>query len=70
MPVAIERLEHLQLLKLLQSVRNEDVEQIEKLVANGVPDLINLSGKEQHNSYYIRKKIFKAGKACEYSFKV
>lgn len=46
MPIAIERLEYLQLLKFLQSVRNEDVVQIEKLVANGVPDLINLSGKE------------------------
>ena len=45
MPVAQDRLEQLQVLKLLQSVRNEDVEQIEKLTTHGVPYLINYSGK-------------------------
>lgn len=45
MPIAEDRLERLQVLKLLQSVRNEDVEQIEKLTTHGVPYLINYSGK-------------------------
>ena len=45
MPIANDRLEQLQVLKLLQSVRNEDVEQIEKLTTHGVPYLINYSGK-------------------------
>jgi len=45
MPIAEDRLEQLQVLKLLQSVRNEDVEQIEKLTTHGVPYLINYSGK-------------------------
>lgn len=45
MPIAQDRLEQLQVLKLLQSVRNEDVEQIEKLTTHGVPYLINYSGK-------------------------
>lgn len=44
MSVAENRLERLQVLKLLQSVRNGDVEQIEKLVNNGIPNLINFSG--------------------------
>ncbi|XP_032231944.1 ankyrin repeat and EF-hand domain-containing protein 1 isoform X2 [Nematostella vectensis] len=46
MPIATERLEHLQLLKLLQSVRNEDQDQIEKLTLNGIPQLINYSEPE------------------------
>lgn len=45
MPIAQDRLEQLQVLKLLQSVRNEDVDQIEKLTTHGVPYLINYSGK-------------------------
>lgn len=45
MPIAQDRLEQLQVLKLLQSVRNEDVEQIEKLTTHGVPYVINYSGK-------------------------
>ena len=45
MPVAQTRLEQLQVLKLLQSVRAEDKTQIEKLATNGVPDLINYSGR-------------------------
>ncbi|XP_068732245.1 ankyrin repeat and EF-hand domain-containing protein 1-like isoform X2 [Montipora capricornis] len=46
MPVAQDRLEQLQVLKLLQSVRHEDVEQIEKLTTHGVPYLINYSEPE------------------------
>ncbi|XP_020620565.1 ankyrin repeat and EF-hand domain-containing protein 1-like isoform X1 [Orbicella faveolata] len=46
MPIAEDRLEQLQVLKLLQSVRNEDVEQIEKLTTHGVPYLINYSEPE------------------------
>lgn len=46
MPIAQDRLEQLQVLKLLQSVRNEDVEQIEKLTTHGVPYLINYSEPE------------------------
>lgn len=50
MPVAQDRLEQLQVLKLLQSVRIEDVEQIEKLTTHGVPYLINYSGKDKEVS--------------------
>ncbi|XP_073243068.1 ankyrin repeat and EF-hand domain-containing protein 1-like isoform X1 [Porites lutea] len=46
MPIAQDRLEQLQVLKLLQSVRNEDVDQIEKLTTHGVPYLINYSEPE------------------------
>ncbi len=45
MPVVQTRLEQLQVLKLLQSVRAEDKTQIEKLATNGIPDLINYSGR-------------------------
>ena len=45
MPLAEGRLERLQILKLLQCVRNEDVEQIEKLITHGVPHLVNYSGE-------------------------
>ena len=41
MPIAQTRLEKLQICKLLQCVRCEDREQIEKLTVNGVPHLIN-----------------------------
>ncbi len=41
MPTAQTRLETLQVHKLLQCVREGDRTQIEKLTANGVPDLIN-----------------------------
>eukprot|EP00794_Sanderia_malayensis_P015808 gene15808-17402_t len=43
MPVAENRLEQLQVLKLLQSVRQENAVQIEKLTTNGIPNLINYS---------------------------
>lgn len=46
MPVAQTRLEHLQVLKLLQSVRAEDKTQVEKLATHGIPDLINYSEPE------------------------
>ncbi len=45
MPVAENRLEQLQVLKLLQSVRQENESQIEKLTTNGIPNLINYSGQ-------------------------
>ena len=41
MPVAQTRLENLQVCKLLQCVRDEDRDQIEKLTLHGVPHLIN-----------------------------
>ena len=41
MPIAQTRLETLQICKLLQCVREEDREQIEKLTINGVPHLVN-----------------------------
>ena len=41
MPIAKTRLETLQICKLLQCIREEDKEQIEKLILNGVPQLIN-----------------------------
>ena len=41
MPVAQTRLETLQITKLLQCVRDQDEEQIEKLTTHGVPHLIN-----------------------------
>ena len=41
MPIAQTRLETLQVCKLLQCVREEDKEQIEKLINSGVPHLIN-----------------------------
>lgn len=44
MPICQTRLEQLQVLKLFQSVREENKTQIEKLATNGVPDLINYSG--------------------------
>ncbi|XP_002732960.1 ankyrin repeat and EF-hand domain-containing protein 1-like, partial [Saccoglossus kowalevskii] len=43
MPIAESRLEILQVHKLLQCVRHEDKEQIEKLCSNGVPHLVNYS---------------------------
>lgn len=52
MPVAQDRLEQLQVLKLLQSVRIEDVEQIEKLTTHGVPYLINYSGKDRKVAFH------------------
>ena len=45
MPVAEGQLERMQILKLLQLVRKEDTEQVEKLINNGIPNLINLSGR-------------------------
>ncbi|XP_077998571.1 ankyrin repeat and EF-hand domain-containing protein 1-like [Glandiceps talaboti] len=43
MPIAQTRLEILQIHKLLQCVRQEDREQIEKLCSHGVPHLVNYS---------------------------
>ena len=41
MPVALTRLETLQTNKLLQCIRQRNFSQIEKLVQNGVPNLLN-----------------------------
>ena len=46
MPKAQTRLEKLQLVKLLQCVRANDRANIEKMVANGIPDLINYTDEE------------------------
>ena len=43
MVVAEERLEVLQVLKLLQCVRNNDKDQVQKLIENGVEGLVNLN---------------------------
>ena len=45
MPVANDRLAKLQVLKLIQAVRDKDHEQIRKLVDQGLPDLVNFSGR-------------------------
>ena len=45
MPVANDRLAKLQVLKLIQAVRDKDHEQIKKLVDRGLPDLVNFSGR-------------------------
>ena len=47
MPVAQTRLETLQVCKLLQCVREQDTEQVEKLTLNGVPHLINYNDPNQ-----------------------
>ena len=41
MPIAQSRLETLQICKLLQCVRDGDTFQIEKMILNGIPHLIN-----------------------------
>lgn len=41
MPLPQTRLESLQVQKLIQCVRRRDADQVEKLVANGVPDLVD-----------------------------
>ena len=45
MPLANDRLAKLQVLKLIQAVRDKDHEQIRKLVDHGLPDLVNYSGR-------------------------
>ncbi|XP_078503210.1 ankyrin repeat and EF-hand domain-containing protein 1 [Lissotriton helveticus] len=49
MPVAEGRLESLQIYKVLQCVRSEDKEQIEKLIKLGVSDLINITEPQNGN---------------------
>ena len=44
MPIVTTRLEILQVRKLIQCVRNQDSSQIEKMVAQGIPGLINFQG--------------------------
>ena len=47
MPVAQTRLETLQICKLLQCIREEDRQQIEKLTQNGVPHLVNYNEPQE-----------------------
>ena len=54
MPKAQTRLEKLQLVKLLQCVRANDRANIEKMVANGIPDLINYTDEEWYDQYRYR----------------
>ena len=44
MPIVTTRLEILQVRKLIQCVRNQDSSQIEKMVAQGIPGLVNFQG--------------------------
>ena len=46
MPIATDRLEILQVKKLIQCVRQQDSTQIAKLVELGVTGLINYQGKQ------------------------
>lgn len=64
MPIAEDRLEQLQVLKLLQSVRNEDVEQIEKLTTHGVPYLINYSGEVYKKKLLLNTCIYLKWLVC------
>lgn len=50
MPVASDRLTSLQNLKLLQAVRSNDTDLVERLIASGVPDLINVSDPEDEET--------------------
>lgn len=55
MPEVTSRLELLQVQKLLYSVRVQDARQIEKLLAQGVPNLINYHGKEITATHFVYK---------------
>ena len=47
MPVAQTRLETLQICKLLQCIRQDNREQIEKLTTNGIPHLVNYNEPQE-----------------------
>ena len=51
MPLARSRLEILQIRKLIQYVRQQDVVQIFKMIELGVPGLINYQGSYNHLIY-------------------
>ena len=44
MPLAQTRLEVLQVRKLSQCVRDQDSDQVSKLISMGIPDLVNYQG--------------------------
>lgn len=44
MPVATDRLSKLQTLKLIQAVHEKNVQNIIKLIENGIPNLVNYAG--------------------------
>jgi len=44
MPLAVSTLEVMQVRKLIQNVRQQDLAQIEKMVQLGIHDLINYQG--------------------------
>ncbi len=48
MPIATNRLEELQVKKLIQCVREGDSSQIEKMIELGLPDIVNLQGNSYH----------------------
>ena len=52
MPVAQSRLEVQQVVKLLQLVRDHESQQIEKLVAGGIPFLVNYNEVHLQNSKF------------------
>lgn len=45
MPIATDRLSKLQTLKLIQAVHEKNVQNIVKLIENGIPDLVNYAGR-------------------------
>lgn len=45
MPIAISRLEVLQVRKLIQCVREKDSSQIDKMIELGVPNIVDLQGR-------------------------
>lgn len=56
MPIATDRLSKLQTLKLIQAVHEKNVQNIVKLIENGIPDLVNYAGRY---SIIIYNKIYK-----------
>ena len=50
MPYAETRLEILQVRKLIQCARDKDVDQIEKMIEKGIPDLLSYQGEAIDNS--------------------
>ena len=45
MPIAKTRLEELQVRKLIQCVREKDGDQIDKMIALGLPNILDLQGE-------------------------
>ena len=53
MPVATDRLSKLQTLKLIQAVHEKNLQNIVKLIENGIPDLVNYAGKFKRNVHFL-----------------